>query len=381
MLIAVGVLMFGFVGYQLWGTGIETELAQQRLREDFADLLAASENAPRSDVTERRDQSTTPTSTTPPSATGPGAGDEAESTSAAATAVPIAQQPLPELANGTALARLEVPAIGIDDIVVAGIGVSDLKLGPGHFPDTPLPGQLGNAAIAGHRTTYGAPFFDVDQLQEGDEMIVTTLAGRYVYEVDSQRIVDPSAYEVIATSDPSTATLTLVSCEPKWTARNRIVITGVLDDARSAPVGEPLLNYGRTAESSDGPQPSDTASSGVDGLADAAVDTDLAGPSDDAATESVSDSTETPSVRSATGLDQPSSELADAFGQGWFSDPGANRHVGLWGLMLASIATAAWWLSRRVGRNLVGAAVGVAPFVVSLYFFYQNVNRLLPPGL
>ena len=370
--------MFGFVGYQLWGAGIETELAQRRLRDDFADLLAASENAPRS---ERHDQSTTPTSTTPPSATGPGAGDEGESTSAAATAVPVAQQPLPEFANGSALARLEVPAIGIDDIVVAGIGVSDLKLGPGHFPDTPLPGQLGNAAIAGHRTTYGAPFFDVDQLQEGDEMIVTTLAGRYVYEVDSQRIVDPSAYEVIATSDPSTATLTLVSCEPKWTARNRIVITGVLDDARSALVGEPLLNYGRTAESSDGPQPSDTASSGVDGLADAAVDTDLAGPSDDAATESVSDSTETPSVRSATGLDQPSSELADAFGQGWFSDPGANRHVGLWGLMLASIATAAWWLSRRVGRNLVGAAVGVAPFVVSLYFFYQNVNRLLPPGL
>jgi sortase A len=81
------------------------------------------------------------------------------------------------------------------------------------------------------------------------------------------------------------------------------------------------------------------------------------------------------------GVEPTSSALADAFDQGWFSDPAANVHVGLWGAALALIAAGSWWLSRRSGRNLVGAAAGVAPFVLALFFFYQNVNRLLPPGL
>ncbi len=91
------------------------------------------------------------------------------------------------------MALLEIPAIGRSDIVVPGVSLNDLKDGPGHYPDTPLPGQLGNASIAGHRTTYGAPFFDVDDLVPGDELIVTMLTGdRFVYEVTGVEIVSAS---------------------------------------------------------------------------------------------------------------------------------------------------------------------------------------------
>ena len=79
--------------------------------------------------------------------------------------LPVEAQNIPEIESGEAIARIEIPAIGVDDIVVAGVDSGDLKKGPGHFPTTPLPGQLGNSAIAGHRTTYGQPFFDVDKLR------------------------------------------------------------------------------------------------------------------------------------------------------------------------------------------------------------------------
>ena len=149
------------------------------------------------------------------------------------------------------IARLEIPSIGVDDYVVAGVEKSDLKKGPGHYPETPLPGQLGNAAIAGHRTTYGQPFYDIDQVTPGDEIIVTTPAGRFVYIATGQQIVGPNDYQVVATTDPTVATLTLTSCHPRYTARDRIVITSELDPTQSDPVGESVLNYGRPLEPAD----------------------------------------------------------------------------------------------------------------------------------
>ena len=89
-------------------------------------------------------------------------------------AVPIAEQNIPSFEEGDAIARLEIPRIGVDKIVVAGVEKPDLKKGPGHYPETPMPGQLGNSAIAGHRTTYGQPFYSIEQLQPGDDLIVTT---------------------------------------------------------------------------------------------------------------------------------------------------------------------------------------------------------------
>lgn len=388
-MIALGVLMFGFVGYQLWGTGIETALAQRELEDDFERLLAAGSDPTSLVGDERRAVETLPAST---SATVPTDGadsveeqDPARAEVGTVRAVPISDQRLPELTSGSALSRLEVPAIGIDDIVVAGIGVSDLKKGPGHFPDTPLPGQLGNAAIAGHRTTYGAPFFDIDQLEAGDEIIVTTLDGRYVYEVSGQQIVDPSEYEVVMTSDPERASLTLVSCDPKFTAKNRIVVRAELDAGRSGPIGEALIDYGRSPSALRFGDAELPVSSDEVGFGDETVDlrsesTSIADPTERSTAASVAKGDD---VRMAdrTTSSEESSGLADAFEQGWFSDPAANLHVGAWGVTLGLVAAAAMWVTTRSGRNLVGAAVGFVPFMVTLYFFYQNVNRLLPPGL
>ena len=74
-------------------------------------------------------------------------------------------------------------------------------------------------------------------------------------------------------------------------------------------------------------------------------------------------------------------EVADAFAHGWFSDDDAFPQVALWGFALTAIGIGSWLLSRAVGRNWVGAIVGIVPFVVCLYFFFQNVNRLLPAAL
>ena len=92
-------------------------------------------------------------------------------------------RPAARPAEGDAIAHLRIPAIGVDKIVVEGVQVADLKRGPGHYPDSPLPGQPGNAAIAGHRTTYGAPFNRLDELEQGDEILVTTVQGAFRYEV------------------------------------------------------------------------------------------------------------------------------------------------------------------------------------------------------
>ena len=119
--------------------------------------------------------------------------------------------------------------MGLNRIVVEGATADDLAKGPGHFPETPLPGQLGNAAIAGHRTTHLHPFFDIDKLQPGDEIIVTTLNGHYVYRVTGTEIVAPEDYAaVIPTTDPTKATLTLVSCTPRYSATNRIIVRSEL---------------------------------------------------------------------------------------------------------------------------------------------------------
>ncbi len=333
-LIATGLLMFGFVAYQLWGTGIETARAQTSLENEFEELLAA----PVPPATTEAPADTVPVPTEPEV---------------------VASDPLPpDLTEGDAIARIELPRIGVDKIVVAGVEKDDLKKGPGHYPETPLPGQLGNSAIAGHRTTYGQPFFDVDQMENGDEIIVTTLAGRFVYRVTGQQIVTPSDYQVITTTDPTIATLTLTSCEPKYSARLRIIITAELDqEATDGVVTEATINYGRPLEAmlpAEDLDPSNTVASS-DGLGDDA----------------------------STGVDQAQidSGIADAFSDGWFSDPGANSQVALWGALLASIGALSYLLSRQARRDWVGLLVGIVPFIVTLYFFFQNVNRLLPPNL
>ena len=140
------------------------------------------------------------------------------------------EQNLPPIVRGDAFARLEIPKIGKELYVLPGVDVSDLKKGPGHYPDTPLPGQLGNAAIAGHRTTWGEPFADLDQLAPGDEIIVTMANGEtFVYDVTFTQIVTPADSWVIATTDPDVAMLTLTTCHPKYTTKQRMAVHSVLN--------------------------------------------------------------------------------------------------------------------------------------------------------
>ena len=368
-LIATGLLMFGFVAYQLWGTGIETARAQDALENEFEDLLAGTTTTDAPTIV-----STVPEFSVPDTVPDVTAPDTVPDDS-----VPVEpQNTQPVVEEGDPIARIEMPTIGVDNIVVAGVEKSDLKKGPGHYPETPMPGQLGNAAIAGHRTTYGQPFFDIDKLEVGDEIVVTTLDGRFVYRVTGQQIVSPSDYQVVATVDPTTATLTLTSCHPKWTARERIIITSELDTAASSgPAGEPVINYGRPIdETGDGAVDEiDPTNTVVDSVPADSVPADTVPASEPAA----ADSSDDPSAGAQ--VDAVNTGIADAFDDGWFSDPNANGQVALWGLLLAAVGILSYLVSKKAKRDWVGLTVGIVPFVIVLYFFFQNVNRLLPPNL
>ena len=98
---------------------------------------------------------------------------------------------MPPPPEGDAIGLIRIPKIGLDRAIVQGVTVPDLRKGPGHYPDSPMPGQLGNAAIAGHRTTYGAPFNRLDELVAGDEITIVTLAGTFHYPVTEQLVVSP----------------------------------------------------------------------------------------------------------------------------------------------------------------------------------------------
>ena len=111
--------------------------------------------------------------------------------------------------------------------VVPGVTLADLQRGPGHYPGTALPGEDGNFAVAGHRTTYGAPFFNLDQLRRGDEVLVTAPDGtRYTYVVRRQEIVDPGETWVLA-PDPlgrGRPLVTLTTCHPRFSAAQRLIV-------------------------------------------------------------------------------------------------------------------------------------------------------------
>ena len=128
------------------------------------------------------------------------------------------------LKEGDALTRIKIPKIGVDTIVVEGTSASALRAGAGHYPQTPLPCETGNVAIAGHRTTYGKPFANVDRLSKGDTIILETPVGTCTYEVEKAPFpVSPEDFSVIA-NDPARKTLTLTTCHPKGSAKQRLVI-------------------------------------------------------------------------------------------------------------------------------------------------------------
>lgn len=210
LLIVAGVVILGFVAYQLWGTGIEQSRQQDDLLGEYATSVGADPESELADVV---------------AATG-----DAKPTDEA----PAPEGPAPTPSPGEPAGIIEIPRIDLTRVLVEGTSRSDLKKGPGHYIGTPFPGQSGNVGIAGHRTTYGAPFNRIDELQPGDEIVLSTSQGSFTYEVipapgstnQAWYTVSPSQVEVL--EDAGDNRVTLTACHPKYSAKQRIIVNAVL---------------------------------------------------------------------------------------------------------------------------------------------------------
>jgi len=249
LLVGLGTLILLFAGFQVWGTGLVEWRAQQTLD---AELDAALEASQQTTIgSEREEDALDDDSDSAGVGVGDLASEEFDSENAAVEAAAplsaedeerIQRYSLAEPTVGGVLGRIDLPSINQTKAFVFGVGRDDLRRGPGLYPSTPLPGAPGNTAIAGHRTTHGAPFFDIDQLVPGDPIFVETADGRFEYKVEGHKsdtgdlsghfIVDPSAVEVL--EDRGDNRLTLTACNPKYSARERIIVTATL-------VSEPVI--------------------------------------------------------------------------------------------------------------------------------------------
>lgn len=216
-LMRAGAVVLLFVAYQLWGTGLATTRAQDRLSAQLDRRLAEVAQS----------ATTTTVSPTPgPPVTAP------------------ADLPVPE--PGDPIGRISIPAIDSDFVFLQGVDLKWLRDGPGHFPQTPLPGQAGNAVLAGHRTTYKAPFNRLDELKPGDAITIATVQGTFTYLVDRHADLDGRVlgHTVVSPTDLSVLDqgsvdrLTLIACTPKFSAAQRIVVTATLTSpaAPSSPI-------------------------------------------------------------------------------------------------------------------------------------------------
>jgi sortase A len=207
VLIGAGTILLLFAAYQVWGTSYQEEHTQTTLR---TTLVHESNNAEvRHALAEAAALDKLPTG--PPVV-------------AATTSAP---------SEGDAIGEIRIPVIGINQVVVEGTNTQDLRKGPGHYIGTPLPGQVGNAAVAGHRTTYGHPFYNLDSVKVGDPIVLTTIQGIFVYDAVRTQVVSPDNTEVIKNAPGDL--LTLTTCNPRFSASTRLVVTAVLAHSQLFP--------------------------------------------------------------------------------------------------------------------------------------------------
>ena len=299
--ITTGLLLLGLVIYQLWGTGIETRHTQSALRHEFNRVIAATEAA------------------------APGPPTSGSSTS------------LPPVTD--ALALLEIPSASISGIVVEGVTPKDLRRGPGHFPKTPMPGEMGNSAIAAHRTSYAAPFGNLDKVKINDIINVTTTKGKFEYTVVAISVVSPSKTSILANT-PSIPTLTLITCHPRFSTSKRLVVRAELSSTSLFTSSTSTTTATTIPQAAPDPPPAIT-----------------------------------PVV------------TANDFG-GWFSDSGAIFPSIFCGALLVALATVRKFLYQRIASRVPSRITATAttyavlaiPFLVTLFYFYRYINLLLPAG-
>jgi sortase A len=419
VLIAMGVLTFAFVGYQLWGTRIEFEAGQNGLESEFEDLqdqLVGTEPATTVPPTAVPTTTLAPTTAAPATTVGTAPTTSPAANPPTTTVAPTTQPPttttapaptLPQFKLGDGIAAIKIPAATDKTYyVVSGVRVQDLKIAVGHYPSTPMPGFYGNAALAGHRTTYGAPFEHLDRLKPGDRIYVdTVLREHYEYVVYDTKIVTPSDTWVIGQpTDPNDISLTLTTCHPKRSTKQRLVIFSRLDQAASSaprhrdaapattPSGElagegdatPVTTVPATTAPATTAPATTTAATSATTRPAATTGSTVLGATATVATAPATTLAPTTAAAPTTvaAVDEQTSERdAEALARGWFHDDRAWFQIFLWGSALTVISIAAWRLSVRTKHNWIGFAVGIFPFLFALYFFYQNLNRLLPPGL
>ncbi|MEI8398144.1 MAG: sortase [Ilumatobacteraceae bacterium] len=264
-MIAAGLLLLSFVAYQLWGTGIAEGRAQNAMATQFV-------------------------------------------------------QPQPALPTfGGLVGRITIPSIGVSKYLVAGVRLKDLERGPGLFPGSPLPGQKGNVAIAGHRTTYGAPFSRIDEIHDKAIITLESRDGTFTYIVNGEpKVIAATDTAVTKTTNAEIASLTLVSCYPKWTSSQRIIVVATLDSTVT-----PLLA--------------------------------------------------TPFTVNTT--------IAEQEKDGWFHDPTAWPTVLFFGFALIAIRIIAAIMTRRGRRKIFVYLIAGGIFVPTLFLFFGGLARLLPANL
>lgn len=310
-LVAIGVLTVAFIAYDLFGTEIFEAHSQAVLRHELSGLTVKAP-ATRSASSGRAD----------------GGRLDTTGTTARRQAILPEGPPPPD---GRAVAMIEIPAIDVDKAVVQGVAAADLAEGPGHYPDTPMPGEVGNVAIAGHRTTYGGPFYGLGRLRPGDLILLTTRQGSFRYRVVRSFRVLPTDVAVVAPTKE--AMLTLTTCAPRFSARERLVV-----QARLVGRALPAPAY-VTTRSAPTPTP------GRDVLA-------------------------------GSGRAASSAARLLASGRGGALGPAIG-----FAALEAVLVAAAWWGLRRTTRwrRAALAVVATPVLLAGLFLFFEHLAPLLPP--
>ncbi|MEU8384482.1 class E sortase [Streptosporangium sp. NPDC048865] len=201
--VTAGLIILLFYAYLLWGTGSYTAGQQELLRRE----LLAQDVSPGGEGGERRGE------------------------------------PVGPIRLGGAVAMLAIPRFGDDYryAIVEGVDHDRLRMGPGHYPGTAMPGKIGNFVLSGHRTTYAAPFNRIDELRRGDPILIDAREARYTYRVTGKRVVDPAEIGVVAPvpgrpgHTPTRALITLSTCHPEYSAAQRLIVFGELEGREDRP--------------------------------------------------------------------------------------------------------------------------------------------------